>query len=96
MVQTKKVVFIAKDDCVDILKKLLTDMVKPSQEEEGCLLYHIYQKADKPNTFVVIETWESDEALQGHKNSQHYKYYKSNYEQYTADKYSEELIELGV
>ncbi len=96
MAQTKKVVFIAKDDSIEILKKLLTDMVKPSQEEKGCLLYHIYQKAQTPNTFVVIETWENDEALQGHKDSQHYKYYKSNYEQYTADKYSEELIELGV
>ncbi len=96
MAQTKKVVFIAKDDSIEELKQLLTDMVKPSQEEEGCLLYHIYQMKEKPTTFVVIETWESEEALDGHRNSKHYKYYKSHFEPYTAEKYSDELIELGV
>ena len=96
MSQTKKVVFIAKEGHIDTLKSLLTDMVKPSQAEKGCLLYHIYQKQEQPNTFVVIETWESDEALEGHKNSEHYKYYKSHFEPYTAEKYSEALVELGV
>ena len=49
----------------------------------------------KPTTFVVIETWESDEALNGHKQSAHYIHYKANFEQYTADKFSQELNELS-
>ncbi len=95
MTITKKVVFVAKDDSIAELKALLGTMVQASRVEDGSLLYNIYQLADKPTTFVVIESWESEEALEGHKNSPHYKHYKSNYEQYTADKYSENLISLG-
>jgi quinol monooxygenase YgiN len=88
---TKKVVFIAKDDSITELKLLLETMVEASRAEEGCLLYNIYQMKDKPTTFVVIETWENDESLDGHKNSSHYKHYKANFEPFTADKYSDEL-----
>ena len=88
---TKKVVFIAKDENIDQLKVLLETMVEASRVEEGCILYNIYQMKEKPNTFVVIETWENNDALEGHKNSAHYKYYKANFEPFTADKYSDEL-----
>jgi quinol monooxygenase YgiN len=92
---TKKVIFVSKDDNIKELKELLTTMVEASRAEDGCVLYNIYQMKEKPTTFVVIETWENDEALEGHKHSAHYLHYKSNFEQFTADKYSDELISLG-
>ena len=92
---TKKVIFVAKDESIEELKALLTTMVEASRAENGCDLYNIYQMSDKPTTFVVIETWESDKALDGHKESAHYLHYKSNFEPYTADKYSNELVSLG-
>ncbi|HIO95662.1 MAG TPA: antibiotic biosynthesis monooxygenase [Campylobacterales bacterium] len=92
---TKKVIFVAKENNIEELKALLTTMVEASRAEKGCLLYNIYQIEDKPTTFVVIETWESNSALNGHKQSAHYAHYKSNFEPYTADKYSDELISLG-
>ena len=95
MIITKKVIFIAKDDSINELKALLTTMVKASQEEVGCLLYEIYQTKNKPNTFVVIETWENDAALEGHKHSSHYAHYKANFEPYCAKKFSDELIALA-
>jgi len=95
MTITKKVVFIAKDDKIDELKALLGTMVQASRIEKGCLLYNIYQMKNRPNTFVVIESWEDEAALDGHKNSPHYKHYKSNYEPFTADKYSDDLVSLG-
>jgi len=88
---TKKVVFVAKDENIAQLKALLETMVEASRDETGCLLYNIYQIKDKPNTFVVIETWENNKALDRHKNSAHYKYYKANFEPFTQDKYSDEL-----
>ena len=95
MTITKKVVFVAKDDCIEELKALLGTMIQASRVEKGCLLYNIYQMQDRPATFVVVEAWENEEALEGHKNSEHYLLYKSSYEQYTADKYSDNLISLG-
>ncbi|NOQ32495.1 MAG: antibiotic biosynthesis monooxygenase [Helicobacteraceae bacterium] len=91
---TKEVVFIAKNENIFELKELLKTMVIPSQQEDGCLLYKIYQTKNKPATFVVIETWENDAALNGHKNSSHYKHYKANFEQYTLDKFSNELSDI--
>ena len=94
MTITKQVIFVAKKESIEELKVLLTDMVEPSQKSKGCLLYHIYQMNDKPNTFVVIESWKDEEALDGHKNSAHYNYYKSHFEPYTAEKYSHSLSSL--
>lgn len=95
MTITKQVIFVAKEENIEELKALLTDMVEPSQKSEGCLLYHIYQMDDKPNTFVVIESWRDEAALDGHKNSAHYNHYKSHFEPYTAEKYSHSLSSLG-
>jgi quinol monooxygenase YgiN len=95
MTITKQVIFVAKEETIGELKALLTTMVEPSRHSKGCLLYHIYQMEDKPTTFVVIESWENEAALEGHKNSAHYKHYKGNFEQYTAEKYSHNLISLG-
>lgn len=95
MTITKKVVFVAKEDSIEELKALLTTMVEASRGEEGCLLYNIYQMKDKPTTFVVIEAWENDAALEGHKHAAHYAHYKSHYEPFTADKYADDLVSLG-
>jgi quinol monooxygenase YgiN len=95
MTITKKVVFIAKEDSIEELKTLLGTMVQASRVEDGCLLYNIYQMKDKPNTFVVVEAWENNEALEGHKHSAHYLHYKSHFEPFVSDKYSDELVSLG-
>jgi len=94
MAITKNVFFVAKDDSINELKSLLETMVKASQAEEGCLLYNIYQTDNDPKTFVVIETWENESALDGHKNSKHYKHYKANFEPFVANKWSNELTPI--
>lgn len=91
MTITKTVTFIAKDENIEELKALLKTMVEPSKNEKGCLLYDIFQVQAEPKKFIVIESWEDEAALDGHKNSSHYKHYKSTFEQYCADKSSEEL-----
>ncbi len=92
---TKKVTFIAKEDHIDQLKALLEAMVLPSRAEVGCLKYNIYQIENEPERFIVIEAWEDEAALEGHKHSSHYQHYKSHYEVHTADKFTENLLILG-
>ncbi|WP_375723388.1 antibiotic biosynthesis monooxygenase [Arcobacter sp. KX21116] len=87
----KKVTFIAKDDSIKEMKDLLKTMVEPSKNEKGCLSYEIYQLKENPAKFVVVEAWEDEEALEGHKTTEHYKYYKANFEPYCKDKYSDDL-----
>ena len=91
MTITKRVTFIAKDGCEDKMKELLSAMVKPSKAEKGCLMYEITQLENNRKKFMAFETWENEAALDGHKASEHYKIYKSSYEPYCEDKYSDEL-----
>ena len=44
---------------------------------------------------MAVETWRDEAALDGHKASAHYKVYKSSYEPFCDEKYSDELEVLG-
>ncbi len=88
---TKRVTFIAKKGSEDKLKELLEAMVIPSKAEKGCLNYNIYQYKNNQKKFMAVETWEDEEALDGHRNSAHYKVYKNSFEPYTEKKYTDEL-----
>ncbi len=95
MTITKRVTFIAKEGSEAKMKELLSAMVAPSQAEEGCMFYEIFQYENNRRKFMAVETWENEAALDGHKVSAHYAVYKSSYEPYCEDKYSDELEVLG-
>ena len=95
MTITKRVTFIAKEGSQETLKSLLSAMVIPSKAETGCLFYEIVQYENNRRKFMAIETWENEEALNGHKASSHYAIYKSSFEPYCEKKYSDELEVLG-
>ena len=97
MTITKRVTFIAKDDETSIakMKELLTAMVKPSQVEDGCIFYEIFQYEGNRRKFMAYESWRDNDALDGHKGTEHYAIYKSSYEPYCEKKYSDELEVLG-
>jgi quinol monooxygenase YgiN len=95
MTITKRVTFIAKEGCEAKMKELLCAMVEPSKAEDGCIFYDIFQYENNRRKFMAVETWRDEEALDGHKASSHYKIYKSSYEQYCDDKYTDELEVLG-
>ena len=95
MTITKRVTFIAKEGDEQKMKELLSAMVKPSKAEDGCIFYEIFQYENNPRKFMAVETWRDEAALEGHKNSPHYKIYKSSYEPYCEKKYTDELEVLG-
>ena len=92
---TKRVTFIAKEGCEDIMKDLLTAMVAPSKAEPGLIFYDIFQCTENRRKFYAVESWESEATLAEHAKTEHYKIYKSSYEQYCDDKYTEHLEILG-
>jgi quinol monooxygenase YgiN len=95
MAITKRVTFIAKEGSEEKMKELLSAMVAPSKAEKGVIFYEIFQYRDNPRKFMAYESWENEEALDGHKTSEHYAIYKSSYEPYCEKKYSDELEVLG-
>lgn len=95
MTITKRVTFIAKEGCEDKMKELLIAMVEPSKAEPGVIFYDIFQCTENRRKFYAVESWESEEALAGHAKTAHYAVYKSSYEPFCEDKYTEHLEILG-
>ncbi len=91
---TKKVTFIANAKHIKEMKNLLKTMIEASKAEDGCLLYDIFQLVNEPQKFIVIESWQDKKSLDGHKQSAHYKHYKSHFEPYCQEKFSDELVIL--
>lgn len=51
---------------------LLPQLVEKTRNEKGNLFYHIYQSADDLNILILHERYADQEAVETHKNSQHY------------------------
>lgn len=46
--------------------------VEQSKAEEGNLEYRLFEATDEPNTFLTLEKWRNKEAVESHKNSEHF------------------------
>jgi quinol monooxygenase YgiN len=53
------------------LEALLNGVLAPTRKEAGCLVYELFRDKADPRTFVFIESWQSDQALQAHLASPH-------------------------
>lgn len=63
----------AKEDNLDRILELSREMVEKTVQENGCIKYELFQDVKDPNTLIIIEEWESQEALNNHMASEHFK-----------------------
>ena len=56
----------AKSGHEDEVRSMLEKLVEPSQNEAGCLTYHVLEDKHYPGSFFTYEEWESEEALEEH------------------------------
>jgi len=52
--------------------KMYDELVKKSQQENGCIAYNLYRDIKDKSILTMIEEWESVEALDIHKTSEHF------------------------
>ena len=50
-------------------------LVAKSQTHEGCIAYDVFESATRPDVFCIVETWESQEALDKHSATPEFKEY---------------------
>jgi quinol monooxygenase YgiN len=55
-----------------LLQAELTALVRPTKNEEGCLLYDLHRSTDVPGDFLFYEIWSSREAHTAHKQTPHF------------------------
>lgn len=63
----------AKADKLEEILKLTREMVEKTVLEEGCIKYELCQDIKEPEIMIILEEWESEEALNRHMVSEHFK-----------------------
>lgn len=63
----------AKADGLDRILELSREMVEKTVVEDGCISYELFQDVKDPRAMIIIEEWESQEALDRHMASEHFK-----------------------
>ncbi len=54
----------------------LRKLIEPTcTKDKGCISYELYRDRNDPTVFFFLETWESEELLQRHLESGHFKTY---------------------
>lgn len=62
-----------KPECTQDILPVFQAVVTGSQEEEGCISYNLHQDVSDSTKFVMIEEWKSQDAIDIHNNTEHYK-----------------------
>ncbi len=60
-----------KPGSAEAIKALLKSCVETTRKEEGCLQYQAHQDQQRPDHFIFVEHWSSEEALQQHSQTPH-------------------------
>lgn len=55
--------------------ELTNTMVAESNLEDGCQMYQVFRNTDSESEFLVYEKYESNEAIEVHNSSDHFKYF---------------------
>lgn len=64
---------VVKRDKLEEFKKYVDEIIKETRKEEGNISYKLYQDVKEDNVITFIESWRSEEDLQKHFNSKHFK-----------------------
>ena len=76
--------FYPKKDKNNEVKEIILSMISPTRSEEGNELYNFYEEKNnegKSKSFYLFEVYKDSAALDFHKNTSHYKNYRSKIEE---------------
>ncbi len=54
------------------VRELLAEQARLSRQEPGCLRFEVYHSNNDPTKFLLMERWESQEALDKHRTANAY------------------------
>ena len=72
--------FFPKKDKINDVKEIILSMIKPTRAEEGNEVYNFYEEKNndtKNISFHLFEIYKDSTALDFHRNTSHYKNYRS-------------------
>ena len=57
---------------VEKVRELLSEQARLSRQEPGCVRFEVYQSQNDATKFLLIERWDTQEALDVHRTAQAY------------------------
>lgn len=66
--------------------KMMEELVKNSNQEEGVLFYQHYEDVSERNSFVVVENYKDEQAMRHHNDSDHFKTFSQHISDYIIEK----------
>jgi quinol monooxygenase YgiN len=76
-----------KDACIDLLAR----QVERARRQEGNAAYEVFQQADRPNHFSVVESWMGLDAYQQHIVADHTRAFRKELTPLSGALYDERL-----
>ncbi|MBD5259982.1 MAG: antibiotic biosynthesis monooxygenase [Bacteroides sp.] len=73
MIQLNCSLIVETSENVKPLMEQAIELVAFSLHDKGCISYDFYQSLTNDDRFMILETWESEEALKAHSESDHFK-----------------------
>ena len=86
---------IKEEFYLDVYEQLLL-LYKHSIEEDGCIQFDLHNDVDDKNTFVFVETWVNQEALDNHTKSEHFISYIKKVSEKIEDLKINRLIKIEI
>jgi quinol monooxygenase YgiN len=63
--------FTVKKAYIEDVKKALLNILEPTRNEAGCLLYELHQDLNDPSIFMFYEVWETVDYWKAHDHQPH-------------------------
>lgn len=85
--------FIPKDGGDAGVEEILKGMVKPTRSEPGCEVYDLFRSTEEPLTYHLFEVYRDRAALEAHRETPHYKAYRSKVPDLLAEPIGVKVLE---
>lgn len=69
-------IITVKPEAIKDILPVFQAVVQGSQEEDGCIFYNLHQDINDSTKFIMLEEWKSQDAINFHNNTDHYKTFK--------------------
>lgn len=73
MIRLNVELLIEESDRRKPLIEAATELVELSLHDKGCIGYDLYASTTNDDRFLILETWESEEDLRHHMESEHFR-----------------------
>ncbi|MBD5227035.1 MAG: antibiotic biosynthesis monooxygenase [Bacteroidales bacterium] len=81
--------FRIKEDKIEPSIEAARELVEASRRDKGCVSYDFFRSTTRPDVMMFCETWESEEDLKDHSESEHFRRLVPVLKEYASDSKTE-------